>query len=260
MKSPKACNLLFITACLWFISLQPAYCFYNATTGRWLSRDPAGERGGLNVMAFVHNNTPNAADALGLQSFGGWDPGTIVTGPLPGGSPPLPVPSPPSPIKPPQIQPPQPPGGGNTVHTATCDLCGSGPKLGPGTQTLQDWRWHVWDRTWQENTIQITPPGLGPVTAPVHLPLSGGYWVIIGGWVVVKATCPVAQDRWTLTAFVVNTWPSIGPDMKPSVDCVYTCGKHVVTTPGDGEESLPLPHREDSSDPNKPPAVQPRSR
>ncbi len=29
---------------LWFLSAQPAHCFYNPSTGRWLNRDPLGER------------------------------------------------------------------------------------------------------------------------------------------------------------------------------------------------------------------------
>jgi RHS repeat-associated protein len=32
------------------------YRYYNASTGRWIGRDPAGENGGLNLYAFVEND------------------------------------------------------------------------------------------------------------------------------------------------------------------------------------------------------------
>jgi RHS repeat-associated protein len=43
----------------------PAYAFYNPTTGRWLNRDPAGERAGPNLHGFVANDVVGAYDALG---------------------------------------------------------------------------------------------------------------------------------------------------------------------------------------------------
>jgi integrase/recombinase XerD len=43
-----------------------AYRYYNPTTGRWLSRDPIGERGGRNLYAFVGNRGVNREDFLGL--------------------------------------------------------------------------------------------------------------------------------------------------------------------------------------------------
>jgi RHS repeat-associated protein len=41
--------------------------FYNSTTGRWASRDPIGERGGLNLYGFVQNNGANISDYVGLN-------------------------------------------------------------------------------------------------------------------------------------------------------------------------------------------------
>ena len=41
--------------------------FYNPYLGRWLSRDPIGERGGLNLYAMVGNNALNGRDILGLE-------------------------------------------------------------------------------------------------------------------------------------------------------------------------------------------------
>ncbi len=39
---------------------------YNAELGRWLSKDPIGERGGINLYGFVGNNAISWTDSLGL--------------------------------------------------------------------------------------------------------------------------------------------------------------------------------------------------
>jgi RHS repeat-associated protein len=39
---------------------------YKASTGTWLCKDPLGEQGGLNLYAFVRNNSVNLIDCLGL--------------------------------------------------------------------------------------------------------------------------------------------------------------------------------------------------
>jgi len=41
------------------------YRYYDPVTGRWPSRDPIAERGGLNLYGFVGNNGVNRADYLG---------------------------------------------------------------------------------------------------------------------------------------------------------------------------------------------------
>jgi RHS repeat-associated protein len=41
--------------------------YYNPSTGRWLSRDPINEEGGLNLYAFVSNDPVDAVDILGLS-------------------------------------------------------------------------------------------------------------------------------------------------------------------------------------------------
>jgi len=41
------------------------YRYYNSSTGRWLSRDPIEEAGGINVNAFVGNATVSSVDPLG---------------------------------------------------------------------------------------------------------------------------------------------------------------------------------------------------
>ena len=45
------------------------YRHYDPLTGRWPSRDPIGERGGVNLYGFVQNNTLNKIDYLGLIKF-----------------------------------------------------------------------------------------------------------------------------------------------------------------------------------------------
>jgi integrase/recombinase XerD len=42
------------------------YRFYDPNTGRWPSRDPIGEEGGLNLYGFVGNNSISWVDAFGL--------------------------------------------------------------------------------------------------------------------------------------------------------------------------------------------------
>jgi RHS repeat-associated protein len=50
------------------------YRYYDPLTGRWPSRDPIGERGGVNLYAFVGNNPINHLDYLGclLDYYGHW--------------------------------------------------------------------------------------------------------------------------------------------------------------------------------------------
>ncbi|MCC5789398.1 MAG: hypothetical protein JJT75_07170 [Opitutales bacterium] len=45
------------------------YRYCDPLTGRWPSRDPIEERGGLNLYGFVGNNPANVWDVLGLQIF-----------------------------------------------------------------------------------------------------------------------------------------------------------------------------------------------
>lgn len=41
--------------------------YYNPSTGRWLSRDPIGEAGGLNLYGMVGNDAVNSIDPFGLE-------------------------------------------------------------------------------------------------------------------------------------------------------------------------------------------------
>jgi len=64
------------------------YRYYDANTGRWLSRDPIGERGGMNLYRFINNAPIIWIDRLGLD--------LVYTGvPSGGGSPWVPHPNPP---------------------------------------------------------------------------------------------------------------------------------------------------------------------
>ncbi|MCP3891851.1 MAG: hypothetical protein GY702_23740, partial [Desulfobulbaceae bacterium] len=42
------------------------YRFYQAELGRWVSRDPLGEDGGVNLYGFVGNEPNQKTDLLGL--------------------------------------------------------------------------------------------------------------------------------------------------------------------------------------------------
>jgi hypothetical protein len=45
------------------------YRYYDSVTGRWPSRDPIGERGGLNLYGFVNNNSIKYVDIRGNVKF-----------------------------------------------------------------------------------------------------------------------------------------------------------------------------------------------
>jgi hypothetical protein len=49
--------------------LYYGYRYYSPELGRWLSRDPIGERGGINLYGMVGNNPVNWWDYLGLSDF-----------------------------------------------------------------------------------------------------------------------------------------------------------------------------------------------
>jgi RHS repeat-associated protein len=49
------------------------YRFYDSVDGRWSSRDPIVERGGLNLYGMVGNNAMNRWDLLGLEVTGYYD-------------------------------------------------------------------------------------------------------------------------------------------------------------------------------------------
>jgi hypothetical protein len=46
------------------------YRYYDPVTGRWPSRDPIEERGGINLYEFIGNDSINRIDTLGLVGSG----------------------------------------------------------------------------------------------------------------------------------------------------------------------------------------------
>jgi RHS repeat-associated protein len=54
------------------------YRYYDPSTGRWLSRDPIREKGGVNLYGFVRNNPANRLDRLGFATIGDIDAGRLI--------------------------------------------------------------------------------------------------------------------------------------------------------------------------------------
>jgi hypothetical protein len=54
---------------LWLLLPQTAHCFYNPSTGRWISRDPSQEAGGKNLYGFVANSVVDSVDKNGLDTY-----------------------------------------------------------------------------------------------------------------------------------------------------------------------------------------------
>ena len=74
----KNCLLLLLSALLLFLAAAPrAAAVYDPEQGRWLSRDPIGEDGGLNLYGYVGNDPLNWVDPLGLIQES--DDGALVT-------------------------------------------------------------------------------------------------------------------------------------------------------------------------------------
>jgi hypothetical protein len=46
------------------------YRYYDPKTGRWPSRDPIGEKGGINLFCFIENDSIRRIDKLGLSGGG----------------------------------------------------------------------------------------------------------------------------------------------------------------------------------------------
>jgi len=75
-------KILFIFVAAMFLATQvQAVLFwarpYDPNLGRWIQRDPIGEKGGLNLYAYVENNPVSLVDPLGLE-------GNPVSSTLPG--------------------------------------------------------------------------------------------------------------------------------------------------------------------------------
>jgi hypothetical protein len=53
----------------WMVTLQAGWGFYNPQTGRWLSRDPIEEQGGVNLYGFVGNEPTGKCDPFGQTTY-----------------------------------------------------------------------------------------------------------------------------------------------------------------------------------------------
>ena len=60
-------------------STHEVQAFYNPQTGRWLSRDPIGERGGQNLQGFVANDPVKKVDRLGMEILCYYDANGVWT-------------------------------------------------------------------------------------------------------------------------------------------------------------------------------------
>ena len=65
MKTNTKPNILALGLGLLLLGPQQSSAYYNSSTGRWISRDPIGEKGGRNFYGFVGNDAVGAFDILG---------------------------------------------------------------------------------------------------------------------------------------------------------------------------------------------------
>ena len=63
---PANTRFLLLTALILSSFAIPATAYYHPDEGRWLSRDPIGEEGALQLYEYVQNNPPNTYDNEGL--------------------------------------------------------------------------------------------------------------------------------------------------------------------------------------------------
>jgi hypothetical protein len=67
MKTIK--NYILLSVVVAYFATLNVQASYDPTTGRWCSRDPIQEEGGLNLYGFVSNRAVNEFDRLGLLTF-----------------------------------------------------------------------------------------------------------------------------------------------------------------------------------------------
>ena len=163
--------------------------FYDPQAGRWLTRDPIGYQGGVNLYGYTQNNPGNGMDSSGYDKDGHPSPGPAPY-PTPPIVPPLPKPGP-GPSGPPGgTFPPQPtinPGPPATVNVPVSGGGGSGTiiitlpapiNLGPGGVG---------------GTYDFGSPGNG-VSVTANYPFDGS-----GGSTSIKGSCEFRGGGFTGT-------------------------------------------------------------
>ena len=69
----KTKQMFVLVAVLTALLSHDARAFYSTSAGRWLSRDPIQERGGLSLYVYLRNQSASVVDVLGLfELCGKW--------------------------------------------------------------------------------------------------------------------------------------------------------------------------------------------
>ena len=69
LSRAKEKNRNFKTSNADFLGVISGRRYYSPMLGRWVSRDPIGERGGLNLSCFVSNSSVLGIDVLGMALY-----------------------------------------------------------------------------------------------------------------------------------------------------------------------------------------------
>jgi hypothetical protein len=65
----KRAAILLVLVSLFGVTESRAMRWYSSSTGRWFSRDPIEEQGGLNLYLFIGNNAVNTVEPIGLTPY-----------------------------------------------------------------------------------------------------------------------------------------------------------------------------------------------
>jgi RHS repeat-associated protein len=182
--------------------LYYGFRYYDPQTGRWPNRDPIGERGGLNLYAFVGNNGVNTWDYLGLKRSKFFDIARLILALLNPFNPPDPGPSPIDPNTPPTIEPHNP----DIPYQEPFDI----PSPGKNPKEFNP-----------DSPFDNIPGYDGdniPPDSP-SAPLLSRAGKIVGSTVALMWPLPIAGETWTtVTCVVYNS--TISEDRRI---CSYSC-------------------------------------
>jgi RHS repeat-associated protein len=138
--------------------LYYGFRYYNPSSGRWLSRDPADESGGVNLYAFLGNDPCRSVDTDGR---GGYPPSGHVNDPPP-------IYIPPRPPSPAPANPPDDPE--NTVSEPPIPL--NIPLSDPWYICCRNVRGHWYEQAKKHCDLRQYPCGTGETSYPVTRNLS----------------------------------------------------------------------------------------